>query len=76
MLNKELDAVPEAIEEEIRKVSIDYSRQVREIENELEDYKVKANQEIKEANTEDKVFIKVTCKILDAIESINVKVYI
>ena len=24
MLNKELDAVPEAIEEEIRKVSIDY----------------------------------------------------
>ena len=41
MLNKELDAVPEAIEEEIRKVSIDYSRQVREIENELEDYKVK-----------------------------------
>ena len=35
-----------------------------------------SDQEIKEANTEDKVFIKVTCKILDAIESINVKVYI
>ena len=52
MLNKELDAVSEAIEEEIRKVSIDYSRQVREIENELEDYKVKANQEIKAAKEE------------------------
>ena len=52
MLNKELDAVPEAIEEEIRKVSIDYSRQVREIENELEDYKAKANQEIKAAKEE------------------------
>ena len=35
-----------------------------------------SDQEIKEANTEDKVFIKVTCKILDAIESINIRVFI
>ena len=35
-----------------------------------------SDQEIKEAYTEDKVFIKVTCKLLDAIESINVRVFI
>ena len=34
------------------------------------------DQEIKEANTEDKVFIKVSCKVLDAIEEIQIKVYI
>ncbi|MGN0993060.1 MAG: hypothetical protein ACI4PE_03990, partial [Bacilli bacterium] len=34
------------------KVTIDYSRQVREIENELEDYKVKAKQQIKAAKEE------------------------
>ena len=31
---------------------------------------------IKEAYTDDKVFIKLTCKLLDAIESINVRVFI
>ena len=35
-----------------------------------------SDQEIKEAYTEDKVFIKVTCRLLDAIESINVRVFI
>ena len=34
------------------------------------------DQEIKEANTEYKVFIKVSCKVLDAIEEIQIKVYI
>ena len=33
-------------------------------------------EEIKEANTEDEVFISVKCKILDAIEEINLRVFI
>ena len=33
-------------------------------------------QQIKEANTQDKVFIEVKCKILDAIEEINIRVFI
>ena len=35
-----------------------------------------SDQEIKEANTEDKVFIAVRCRILDAIESISIRVFI
>ena len=34
------------------------------------------DQEIKEANTEDEVFISVKCKILDAIESISIRCFI
>ena len=33
-------------------------------------------QEIKEANTRDKVFIAIKCRILDAIEEINLRVFI
>ena len=33
-------------------------------------------QEIKEYNTRDKVFIAIKCKILDAIEEINLRVFI
>ena len=35
-----------------------------------------SDQAIKEANTEDKVFISVRCKVLDAIEEINIRVFI
>ena len=35
-----------------------------------------SDQQIKEAYTVDKVFIKLTCKLLDAIESINIRVFI
>ena len=35
-----------------------------------------SEEQIKKANTEDKVFIRVTCKLLDAIESISIKCYI
>ena len=35
-----------------------------------------SDQEIKEYNTEDKVFIKVSCKILDAIEEISIRIFI
>ncbi len=58
------------------KVEIDIDKQVKYLKSVGVDTSEMNDQEIKEANTEDKVFIKVTCKILDAIESINVKVYI
>ena len=35
-----------------------------------------SEQSIKEANTEDKVFILIKCKVLDAIESISIRVFI
>lgn len=35
-----------------------------------------SDQQIKEANTGDQVFIAVKCKILDAIESISIRVFI
>ena len=36
----------------------------------------RSEQEIKEYNTRDKVFIAIKCKILDAIEEINLRVFI
>ena len=35
-----------------------------------------SDREIREANTGDQVFIAVRCKILDAIESISIRVFI
>ena len=50
--------------------------QLHALKNGLKDVTKMSDQEIKEAYTEDKVFIKVTCRLLDAIESINVRVFI
>ena len=64
------------VEKNTVSVEIDIEEQRNFLKSTGVDVTKMSDQEIKEDNTEDKVFIKVTCKILDAIESINVKVYI
>ena len=57
-------------------VEIDMEEQRNFLKSTGVDVTKMSDQEIKEANTEDKVFIAVRCKILDAIESISIRVFI
>lgn len=57
-------------------VGIDLDAQKAYLKSVGNDISEWTEQQIKEANTADKVFISVKCKILDAIEEINVKVMI
>ena len=57
-------------------VEIDMEEQRNFLKSTGVDVTKMSDQEIKEANTEDKVFILVRCKILDAIESIAIRCFI
>ena len=57
-------------------VEIDIEEQRNFLKSTGVDVTKMSDQEIKEANTEDKVFILVRCKILDAIESISIRCFI
>ena len=64
------------IERNTIKVEIDMEAQKAYLKSIGIDISEMREQEIKEANTRDKVFIAIKCKILDAIEEINLRVFI
>ena len=64
------------VERDTVEVGIDLEAQKAYLKSVGTDITEWTEQQIKEANTGDKVFISVKCKILDAIEEINVKVVI
>ena len=64
------------IERNTVKVEIDMEAQKAYLKSIGIDISEMREQEIKEANTRDKVFIAIKCKILDAIEEINLRVFI
>ena len=64
------------VEKNTVEVEIDMEKQRNFLKSTGVDVKRMSDQEIKEANTEDKVFILVRCKILDAIESISIRCFI
>ena len=64
------------IERNTVKVEIDMEAQKAYLKSVGIDISEMREQEIKEANTRDKVFIAIKCRILDAIEEINLRVFI
>ena len=64
------------IERDSVKVEIDMEAQKAYLKSIGVDISEMREQEIKEYNTRDKVFIAIKCKILDAIEEINLRVFI
>ena len=64
------------VEKNTTVVEIDMDEQRAYLKSTGIDVTKMSDQQIKEAYTDDKVFIKLTCKLLDAIESINVRVFI
>ena len=57
-------------------VDIDMEEQKKYLKSNGVNISTMSDQQIKEANTGDQVFIAVKCKILDAIESISIRVFI
>ena len=64
------------VEKNTTEVEIDLEAQRNFLKNKGIAVAKLTDQEIKEANTEDEVFISVKCKILDAIEAISIRVFI
>ena len=57
-------------------VDIDMEEQKKYLKSKGANLATMSDREIREANTGDQVFIAVKCKILDAIESISIRVFI
>ena len=64
------------LEKDTIKVSIDMEAQKTYLKSIGVDMSEMSEQEIKEYNTRDKIFIAIKCKILDAIEEISLRVFI
>ena len=64
------------VEKNTVEVNIDMEEQKKYLKSNGVNITAMTEQEIKEANTGDQVFIAARCRILDAIESINIRVFI
>ena len=64
------------LEKDTVKVEIDMEAQKAYLKSVGVDMSEMSEQDIKSYNTRDKVFVAIKCKILDAIEEINLRVFI
>ena len=64
------------VEKNTPQVDIDMEQQRAFLKGIGVDLTTLTEQEIKEYNTEDKIFLRVSCKILDAIEEISIRIFI
>ena len=64
------------LEKDTVKVEIDMDAQKAYLKSVGVDMSEMSEQDIKSYNTRDKVFVAIKCKILDAIEEINLRVFI